>query len=104
MKPNYKVFFLTFILLFGILGIGLGLPGPIDIEKGEVHFFPNIPGWKAVGLRGILRRRLKVPIFLDNDVNIIMIAQGSSEVNISFVVDGADGDKVIRALHKVFIE
>ena len=37
-------------------------------------------------------------------VNIIMISQGSSEVNISFVVDSADGTKVIRALHKEFIE
>jgi len=31
-----------------ISGIGLGLPGPIDVEKGIVHFFPNIPGWKEV--------------------------------------------------------
>jgi len=24
-----------------ILGLGLGLPGPIDIRQGIVHFFPN---------------------------------------------------------------
>ncbi|MDD5255818.1 MAG: ROK family protein, partial [Candidatus Omnitrophica bacterium] len=29
-----------------IVGLGLGLPGPIDIEKKVVYFFPNIPGWK----------------------------------------------------------
>ncbi|MFH1788442.1 MAG: aspartate kinase [Candidatus Altiarchaeota archaeon] len=37
-------------------------------------------------------------------VNIIMIAQGSSEVNISFVVKDADAKKAIVALHKKFIE
>jgi glucokinase len=31
-----------------ILGVGLGLPGPIDAKQGIVHFFPNIPGWREV--------------------------------------------------------
>lgn len=37
-------------------------------------------------------------------VNIIMIAQGSSEVNISFVVRERDTNKVIKALHKRFVK
>ncbi len=36
-------------------------------------------------------------------VNILMISQGSSEVNISFVVDEKDSDIALRALHKEFI-
>jgi len=58
-----------------ILGIGLGLPGPIDVEKGLVHFFPNIPGWKDVNLKRILERRLKLPVFLDNDANLMCLAE-----------------------------
>ena len=27
-----------------ISGLGLGLPGSIDAEKGKVHFLPNIAG------------------------------------------------------------
>ena len=37
-------------------------------------------------------------------VNILMIAQGSSEVNISFVVLRKDARKAANALHKEFIK
>jgi aspartate kinase len=33
-----------------------------------------------------------------------MIAQGSSELNISFIVKDTDGLKALKALHKEFIE
>ncbi len=36
-------------------------------------------------------------------INIVAIAQGSSELNISFVVDGSDVSAAVRALHDVFI-
>jgi aspartate kinase len=36
------------------------------------------------------------------DVNIQMISQGASEINISFVVDEADVPHVISQLHKTF--
>lgn len=58
-----------------ILGVGLGLPGPIDVRKGIVHFFPNIPGWKDVPFRRILRLRLGLPVFLDNDANLMSLAE-----------------------------
>lgn len=58
-----------------ILGVGLGLPGPIDIKKGVVHFFPNIPGWKEVNLKKILESKLRVPVFLDNDANLMSLAE-----------------------------
>lgn len=35
-------------------------------------------------------------------INIIMIAQGSSELNISFVVKEKDGEAAVRAIHKEF--
>ncbi len=35
-------------------------------------------------------------------VNVRMIAQGSSELNISFVVREVDGDKAVRAIHQEF--
>ena len=58
-----------------IQGIGLGLPGPIDAQKGIVHFFPNIPGWKEVRLRAILEKRLGLPVYLDNDANLMALAE-----------------------------
>lgn len=35
-------------------------------------------------------------------INVKMIAQGSSEVNISFVVDEVDGEEAVKALHEEF--
>jgi glucokinase len=58
-----------------ILGIGLGLPGPIDYERGIVHFFPNIPGWKEVKLKYILERKLRLPVFVDNDAKVMALAE-----------------------------
>lgn len=58
-----------------LLGAGLGLPGPIDYEKGVVHFFPNIPGWKEVNLKSILERRLRLPVFVDNDAKLMSLAE-----------------------------
>jgi glucokinase len=58
-----------------IAGVGLGLPGPIDVDKGIVHFFPNIPGWREVRLKSILEKSLHLPVFLDNDANLMCLAE-----------------------------
>ena len=58
-----------------VLGIGLGLPGPIDVKRGLVHFFPNIAGWKEVNLKNILEKRLGLPVSLDNDANLMSLAE-----------------------------
>ena len=58
-----------------IRGVGLGLPGPVDFKKGIVHFFPNIPGWKKVPLRKILKYKLGLPVYVDNDVKVMALAE-----------------------------
>lgn len=73
-----------------ILGIGLGLPGPTDYQKGVVHFFPNIPGWKNVNLKKILARRLKKKLYFENDANLMALAE--------FKMGAAKGEKNVVAL------
>lgn len=58
-----------------ILGIGMGLPGPIDSKNGIVHFFPNIAGWHNVPLKKIIQNKLGIPKFIDNDVNLMALAE-----------------------------
>jgi aspartate kinase len=36
------------------------------------------------------------------NVNVIMIVQGSSELNLAFVVKDEDCEKTVRSLHKEF--
>jgi len=58
-----------------LLGVGLGAPGPIDSKQGIVHFLPNIPGWRKVNLKKILEKKMKLPVFLDNDANLMSLAE-----------------------------
>jgi bifunctional aspartokinase / homoserine dehydrogenase 1 len=40
----------------------------------------------------------------NNGVNVLAIAQGSSEVSISLVVDTADTEKAVKALHRLIVQ
>lgn len=59
----------------GVAGVGLGLPGPIDTDRGIVHFFPNIPGWSSVPFAAILKKKISLPVFIDNDANVMALAE-----------------------------
>lgn len=50
----------------------------------------------------ILLRTFKV--LLEEGINVSMMSQGASKVNISLVVDGDEGQRAVRALHKEFFE
>ncbi|MGN6351388.1 MAG: ACT domain-containing protein, partial [Candidatus Nitrosocosmicus sp.] len=55
------------------------------------------------GMRGI--KGIAGKIFTSvakEDVNVIMIVQGSSELNLAFVVRDLDCNKAVKALHKEF--
>jgi aspartate kinase len=55
------------------------------------------------GMRGIKGVAAKVfGAVAKHDVNVIMIAQGSSELNLAFVVNDRDCEKAVRALHDEF--
>lgn len=58
-----------------ILGVGLGLPGPVDTFGGIVHFFPNIAGWNNVGLKKILEKKTGIPVVIDNDAKLMTLAE-----------------------------
>jgi glucokinase len=45
------------------------------VERGFVYFFPNIPGWKNTPLKALLEKRLKLPVFVDNDASVMALAE-----------------------------
>lgn len=49
-----------------VQAIGIGAPGAIDSETGEVIFAPNLQ-WKDAPLREELEKQLKIPVFVEND-------------------------------------
>lgn len=58
----------------GIRGVGIGVPGSVDPEKGTVLFAPNLQ-WRDINLAGLLGARCKLPIKIDNDVNMAAIGE-----------------------------
>ena len=52
-----------------LLGIGIGVPGIIDMKTGMVHESPNLPDWADYPARDEIERRLKTRVILENDAN-----------------------------------
>lgn len=53
-------------------GIGIGVPGVLDLDKGEVLFLPNLPGtWPHVPLQLTIEAFTGLPVALLNDVRSI---------------------------------
>jgi glucokinase len=48
--------------------IGVGAPGPVDMEEGVIHEAPNL-GWKDVPLRELLEKEFGCPVAICNDVD-----------------------------------
>ncbi len=48
------------------LGIGLGVPGLVDLRQGDLKFAPNL-GWQNTPLRQLLSQRFSLPVFVEND-------------------------------------
>ncbi|AWK08835.1 transcriptional regulator [Streptomyces spongiicola] len=52
-----------------VLGVGVGMPGPLDHRTGVPGRVTGAPGWAGVPLRDELAERLGVPVVLDKDTN-----------------------------------
>ena len=48
-----------------LLGIGIGVPGLINSDTGEIVFSPDL-GWKRLDMHKTLQSRLGLPVFIDN--------------------------------------
>ncbi len=52
-----------------LLGIGIGVPGAIDLDTGMLYKSPNLPGWDNYPVREEIERRLHTKVILENDAN-----------------------------------
>jgi glucokinase len=50
-------------------GIGIAIPGIIDLESGILRESPNLPGWYDYPVREEIERRLGQKVILENDAN-----------------------------------
>jgi glucokinase len=52
-----------------LLGIGIGVPGIIDMATGMLRESPNLPGWQDYPVRHEIEHRLGTRVILENDAN-----------------------------------
>jgi len=57
-----------------LLGVGVGLAGIVDSERGVLRRSPFF-GWRDLPLRDLLQEQLRVPVYVDNDVNTLTLAE-----------------------------
>lgn len=53
-----------------IVGVGAGIPGPIDHRTGTVVQGAILPEWVGFQILAHLEERLGLPVFVDNDANL----------------------------------
>ena len=56
-------------------GIGVGLPGPVEFATGRPIAPPIMPGWDGYPVRERLRERYDVPVWVDNEVNVMALGE-----------------------------
>lgn len=59
----------------GFDGIGIGVPGLVDEEKGVIFDVFNIPAWKEVHLKQDLESYFKIPVRITNDANVFALGE-----------------------------
>lgn len=55
--------------------IGVSCGGPLDHKKGIILSPPNLPGWDAIEITGLLEREFNIPCRLENDANAGAMAE-----------------------------
>ena len=61
-----------------VVGVGIGLPGPVEFSSGRPINPPIMPGWDRFDLPGALKETFSAPVLVDNDVNIMALGERSS--------------------------
>ncbi len=57
-----------------MLGVGIGVPGFVNIEDGSIDELVNV-GWKNVHLKNDLEKKVGLPVFVDNDANLAALGE-----------------------------
>ncbi len=58
-----------------VQGIGVGVPGLVNRDRGVVYDVLNIPNWKEIPLKALLEDKFSVPVYVDNDANCFAMGE-----------------------------
>ncbi len=58
-----------------VRGVGMGIPGQIDVRNGLLKESPNLPGWDEIHIDEELKKRTGLTVTVDNDANIAALGE-----------------------------
>lgn len=58
-----------------LAGIGIGVPGIIEMHTGMLRESPNLPGWENYPVRQEIEQRLGTQVVLENDANAAALGE-----------------------------
>ncbi|WP_131735471.1 ROK family protein [Actinomadura roseirufa] len=58
-----------------VFGVGVGLPGPVEASTGTPVRPPIMPGWDGFPVAQHLADHYRVPVLVDNDVNLLALGE-----------------------------
>ena len=58
-----------------LVGVGVGLPGPVEHSTGKPVNPPIMPGWDRFDVPGYIGESFDVPVRVDNDVNLLALGE-----------------------------
>ncbi|MEN2739768.1 ROK family transcriptional regulator [Microbacterium sp. X-17] len=58
-----------------LVGVGVGVPGPVEHSTGLPVNPPIMPGWDRFDIPAYVRRVFDVPVLVDNDVNLLALGE-----------------------------
>jgi N-acetylglucosamine repressor len=56
-----------------IIGIGLGLPGLLDVRRGVSLDIERIVDWKNIDIQNLLEKEFNLPVYIRNDVHLLAL-------------------------------
>ena len=58
-----------------ILGIGLGIPGLVDRDRGIGLLYANLPWWKDIPFKASLEKKFSLDVAVENDTRVLTLAE-----------------------------
>jgi glucokinase len=63
------------VITADVVGIGIGVPGFMDTESGEILMINNIPSFRGFSVKKAVERRFGLPVFQNNDANCFALGE-----------------------------
>jgi predicted NBD/HSP70 family sugar kinase len=61
-----------------VVGVGMGIPGPVDVATGRLGASTTMPGWEGHPIEETVRARWDVPLLIENDARAFALGEASA--------------------------